>query len=205
MNDLIFEELPLIGWKAQRKLAPSYRKEAYTSEELMQFQPREASVLCVWFPRNGEWVFPLMKRMPYEGVHSHQISFPGGAIEDSDRDAYAAALRETEEELGMKISRESDFIELSDLYIPPSNFLVHPFMVRTHQDWVFTKDPVEVEEIFLISLEELFKAPILFKESRGNEIPYFELAGEVVWGATAMILSEIKEILFISLSDTEGK
>ncbi len=193
------KKLKKIGWEAQSKLAPSYREIPLTQKEIDKRNPKHAAVLCLWFVRNNRWCLPLILRAEYEGVHSAQVAFPGGAFENEDYNYKQTAIRETNEELGIFLSNSLETFALSDLYIPPSNFLVHPFMAFTERDYQFEKDEVEVEEIIVIDKEELREVSIQYEELEGKTIPYFTLQNHKVWGATAMILSEVKEIIFVSL------
>ncbi len=195
MKALPLDSLQKKGWAAQKKLAPSYRHTPPDLKAIKSQNPLQAAVLCLWIQRSGTWQFPLIKRTAYPGVHSGQISFPGGKYENSDGNLFHTACRETEEELGISLGRSLAYFELSELYIPPSNFLVHPYMAVVEQDFYFQKETKEVAKILLVSQQELENSPIKTYKEKKQCIPYFEWGGERVWGATAMILNEIKEIL----------
>jgi len=147
----------------------------------------------------------LILRTSDHGVHSGQVSFPGGKKEESDRSLEDTALRETEEEIGIKKNDVKVIGHLSELYIPTSGFLVQPFVGYLNKKPLFHPDKNEVQKLievplFLIMDDGIVKETTILKSKTRNQkseirIPYFDIHGEVVWGATAMILSELKEIL----------
>ncbi|MBI1184433.1 NUDIX domain-containing protein [bacterium] len=159
------------------------------------------AVLILLFPLENKACFPLTQRHQYKGVHSGQVSLPGGKYEAQDRNLMATALRETEEEIGVEPSKIEVIGALSTLYIPPSNFLVHPYIGFTKEKPHMKKDDFEVHELFETDLETLLHPQTVqhtrVKIAEGLRIntPYFNLNNKIVWGATAMILSELKEIL----------
>lgn len=132
-------------------------------------------------------------------IHKGQISFPGGKREKDDVDLAASAVRETEEEIG--VHRESIRVlrTLTPLYIPVSNFLVHPFLGITDVLPTFVPQPEEVDDILEVPLRDILDPtrrrqidiPIQSGLTLQN-VPYYDLGGQVVWGATAMILSEFQ-------------
>lgn len=159
------------------------------------------AVLILLYPHAGEWYLPLMKRPDYEGVHGGQISFPGGKKEEIDADLFATALREAEEEVGVKPETVTVIGSISELYIPPSNFKVFPVIGFTDKRPEFNKNQYEVERILEMPIRHLMQ-PSTVKQTTVKVMgglslptPYFDVEGEVVWGATAMMLSELKEIL----------
>lgn len=187
--------------KAQAKMAPSNRLEYF---DLNQFKnnARKAAVLCLFYPdKHKEIHFVLILRKTYKGVHSAQVGFPGGKIEVTDSDAKCAALRETTEEIGVKEENIVVFKELTQVYIPPSNFLVTPFLGYLELAPHFIKDDYEVEKIITLPLSSLLKVNNTkikkVETSYGItlEVPIFRLNDVEIWGATAMMLSEIKDLV----------
>ncbi|WP_342663236.1 CoA pyrophosphatase [Salinimicrobium terrae] len=165
-------------------------------------KPKQAAVLSVFYPgKSGETRFVLILRKTYRGVHSNQVGFPGGRVELDDRDLAHTALRETEEEVGIPQHEVEIMREMTRLYIPPSNFWVHPFMGVMKKTPRLIPQEEEVESVLEITLEEFMSESCLVKETLSTsyakeiEVPAFLLNGHVVWGATAMMLSEMKEIL----------
>lgn len=197
--------LPLPGAEAQQYMAPTHR---LSSEHYLKTikRYRHGSVLILLFEKDNSPHFVLTRRQDYEGIHSGQISFPGGKADLSDIDHIQTALRETEEEIGISRHQIEVIGELTQLYIPPSNFLVKPvvgFLPRAPQ---FKKDEKEVAEIIVVATSDLLSEDIrqhkIMDLSRGLKapdltavkVPFFNINGHHVWGATAMILSEFVEV-----------
>lgn len=189
----------LPGEEAQYRMAPMARprmKEALSKA----MRQRQSAVLLYLYLKQGDWHIVLMKRPDYEGAHGGQVSIPGGRLEPGENHRQAA-LREFEEETGVSVGSRQLLGNLSELFIAPSNFLVKPFVAYGTDRPCFNPDPVEVEEIIELSVPTLMSdAP--FKRGKAClssgvwvETPYFDVQGHMVWGATAMILSELKEIL----------
>ena len=145
--------------------------------------------------------FLLILRNTYPGVHSNQIGFPGGRAEPYDGGFKATALREMHEEVGVMPDSVQVIRSLTQLYIPPSNFEVFPFMGLIDKTPQFQPDTTEVEAIVEVGLSDLLDPEckttqcITTSYARNVEVPVFDLEGHVVWGATAMMLNEIREIL----------
>lgn len=193
------EQSILGGIDAQFKIAPQYR-ERYDLNKIKASHSKLASVLILFFPDNEKKMrFLLTERPDYDGFHSNQISFTGGKFEKQDENLTHTALRETFEEVGVKIDKEKIFKELTELYIPPSNFLVQPFLAFLEYTPNF-KSNYEVKNIITPLVSDLINPKIEFKTMKGNNNQQFETPGFIfenkfVWGATAMILSELREIL----------
>jgi 8-oxo-dGTP pyrophosphatase MutT (NUDIX family) len=194
------QQLPLGGLDAQFKLAPKMRL-GYDVEKIKANNPKKAAVLALFYPDdNNETIFLLTKRASYKGTHSAQISFPGGKIEKSDKNLTHTALRETFEEVGIFEKEIYIIREITDVYIPPSNFLATPFIALTNQKPVFEINH-EVDEVIEVALKDLLDDTnldsIVMKTSYMDKIsvPCFRLNDYIVWGATGMMLSEIKELI----------
>ncbi|MBK5280315.1 MAG: CoA pyrophosphatase, partial [Bacteroidia bacterium] len=155
--------------------------------------PRPGSVLILLYKDGDRIHFPLTIRPDYLGTHGGQISFPGGKAEEGE-DAIETALREGEEEIGIRRSDIKIIGMLSDFFVIPSNFLVTPVVAFSETKPLFTPDPIEVVRIIEGSLADLVKEDaILTKEIIAAKTyqlmaPHFEIEGEIVWGATAMML-----------------
>lgn len=165
-------------------------------------KPNEAAVLAVFYPGpSNETRFVLILRKTYRGVHSNQVGFPGGRVEPEDLNLMHTALRETQEEVGIPREEVEVLRELSRLYIPPSNFWVYPFMGIMKRTPVLIPQEEEVEAVLEIELNEFLSDSCLTTQTLSTsyakeiEVPAFFLNGHVVWGATAMMLSEMKDIL----------
>jgi len=188
---------PLPGRAAQMKMTslPSERQVP------PGVYPRKAGVLVLLFRRNGHWHLPLIQRPTYPGVHSGQMAFPGGQYEKQDADLVETALRETHEEIGVVVERQQVVGQLSDLYIPPSNNLVTPVLAITNQLPAYQPDPLEVAKVVEAPLPVLQdtanQRPVKLELETGIkvQVPSYQVEGHTVWGATAMMLSELLEIL----------
>lgn len=143
----------------------------------------------------------LILRKTYQGVHSNQIGFPGGRVEEEDENLEHTALRETEEEVGIPRSEVQVVRKLTRLYIPPSNFWVQPFVGLLEKTPNLIPQESEVEKILEVDLDDFLNEQNLINQTLSTtyaqniEVPAFMLNGHVVWGATAMMLSELKEML----------
>ncbi len=160
----------------------------------------KSAVLVLFYPADNEVRLSFILRPDYNGVHAGQVSFPGGRVEEKDHDLIETALREAQEEVNINPEDVTVIGTLTDLYIPPSNYLVTPVVGYSHRKPDFVKDPAEVSRIIETDIGFLFD-PDRRKEKvinvRGFEIeaPYFDVDGYIVWGATAMILSELKSVI----------
>lgn len=190
----------LPGEQAQYLMAPHLRA---TKEQLISLHPqyRKSGVMVLIYPVNDVPHLALTKRTTYDGAHSGQVSFPGGRQEEFDPSLAETALRETSEEIGIPAKLVQLHGQLTELYIPASRFVVYPFVGSLPDKPNFVRDKKEVEKVMDTQLSALLN-PILVKTTRvtifdGREIetPYFDFHGEIIWGATAMILSELAELM----------
>lgn len=191
--------LSLPGQSAHFEMAPAERLEELRAIDTEKVNPRWAGVLALFYPReNGETMLVLILRKTYAGVHSNQVGFPGGRVEEEDGNLEETALRETEEEIGVARDTVTVVKKMTEIYIPPSNFWVLPFIAYTKSRPDFVKEEAEVEDIIEVSLEEfldensLTSRRITTSYANDIEVPAYKLEGHIVWGATAMMLSEIK-------------
>ena len=196
----IFAAKKLTGKFSQFKFAPKLRLNI-SDEDIEKRTPRLAAVLALFFPdQNNETRFLLTERASYNGTHSAQISFPGGKKDLIDLNLQQTAIRETEEEVGVLKTEIQIIKQLSDTYIPPSNFMVTPFLAYTNQTPIF-KPNYEVANIIAIKLEDLLNdnnttaMKMDTSYMKNIEVPCFKFKETIVWGATAMILSEIKDLI----------
>ncbi len=162
---------------------------------------KKSGVMILLYPKYGTIYSTLILRPKYNGTHSGQVALPGGKFEVFDKDLTDTALRETSEEIGIESSNVNVIGQLTRLYIPPSNYIVYPTVGYLKAEPSFIPDKNEVTEIIEYPVSTLLKEDIiktkLFKinEDISFTAPYFDINDHVVWGATAMILSEFKEIL----------
>lgn len=203
LKELLKERLKgeLPGIFAHKKLAPSYRPTELPGLEVIEKAKKAATLLLLYF-KNKEAYFVLIQRVSYKGVHSGQIAFPGGKQEATDADFEETALRETEEEIGV-LQKDVEIIgKLSNIYIPPSNFYVYPYIgFYKGKDINFSPQLTEVAKVIEVPLKELLKENVIqnidvtVKNDSKMTVPAFVLPQCTIWGATAIILSEFCEIL----------
>ncbi|WP_313790890.1 CoA pyrophosphatase [Flagellimonas allohymeniacidonis] len=183
-------------------MSPSFRRQWIESNNITKRNPKRAGVLALFYPDEVHITrLLLILRKTYPGVHSNQVAFPGGKIEQGDKDILATALRETHEEVGISPSNVTVVKELSEVYIPPSNFMVQPFIGLMTSAHSFAIQESEVERLIQVPLSDfmdntnLFEQKITTSYAKNIDVPAFKLNGYTVWGATAMMMSEIKELL----------
>lgn len=163
--------------------------------------PKMSAVAATVFPKDDHAHLVLIERQSYQGVHSAQVGFPGGKAEEDDADLEATALREMEEELGIDRGAPNFVRRLSHVYIPPSRFLVQPYVYYLEEMPNYVPDDREVQSVIEMPLEHLLDDQNVvqgkIKMSNGMVIttPYFAFQDYKIWGATAMMLSEMKRIL----------
>lgn len=193
-------QLPLPGFDAQWEMAHT-KRDKVKPEDLQPSDFRRSAVMVLLIDRVDGYVIPLTERHTYNGAHSGQVSFPGGKFEESDGTLLNTALRECQEEIGLSENIEI-LGELSSIYIPVSKFVVQPFVgILSTQEPVYDINSSEVKSIIELPLNDL-RSPELIKETFVEpapglklKTPYFDVQGKIVWGATAMILNELKHLL----------
>jgi len=197
------KHLELTGEDSHAKMSPPYRLELAEKMKEKSKSARKAGVMALFYPNLDDKVnLVLILRKTYKGVHSAQVGFPGGKYEDEDNnDLMQTAIRETEEEIGVNREGFEVLKTMSPIYIPPSNFMVHPFVGIANESLKFVKQDEEVEAIIEVNLTDFLnednaittRVPTSFGVE--VDVPAFKLNGYIVWGATAMMLGEIKDLL----------
>ena len=196
---LIEVELP--ASEAHYKMAPLERILELNAIEIEKKNPKNAAVMMLFYPKNGKTNLVLIVRNSYEGVHSAQIAFPGGKYEIEDITFENTALRETYEEIGIHPENIQIIMPFTQIYIPPSNFMVYPFLGICKTEIIFTPDIDEVAKIIELPLSVFLDDDIIINTTmttsyaKNISIPAFKIEEHIVWGATAMMLSELKEVL----------
>ena len=191
---------PLPGQEAQYRMATAVRYKRAPAPPTAV----DAGVLALFYPRDADWHIVLIERTSrYENDrHKGQISFPGGRYEATDPDMEFTAVREAEEEVGIDRNDITVLGKLTELYIPVSNFLVHPYVAYAEKRPNFEPQPSEVENILEVPFEHFYQKKNIRKMDmtiRGDlilrEVPYFDIQGKVLWGATAMMISELLAVV----------
>jgi 8-oxo-dGTP pyrophosphatase MutT (NUDIX family) len=197
---LLLESLP--GQQAHFKMAHAVRRADVDPNPA---EVKNAAVLITLFEKNpDDWHIVFIRRGSghEKDKHGGQIAFPGGKAELSDRDLMFTALREAEEETAMDLTAIDVLGELTPLYITVSKFLVHPFVAYSYKVPELVRQQSEVEEILEFPLDA-FRNGNSTTETRINlgsgivlnHVPAFDIQGHLIWGATAMIMSELLEVL----------
>ena len=211
-NDFIkyipkIEKETLLSTDAHAKMAPLERISYLKEENYIDKNPRRAAVLMLFYPKNEVTQLALIVRNTDPGVHSSQIGFPGGKVEEFDVDLEETALRETHEEVGIHPEKIQIIKPFSEIYIPPSNFLVSPFMGISHEELIFVPDLDEVKRVLEFSIADFLDDKSITKVKMSTsyatdiEVPAFMVDKYVVWGATAMMMSELKETIKCALNN----
>jgi 8-oxo-dGTP pyrophosphatase MutT (NUDIX family) len=199
VTNVLNVELPSIS--SHVKMAPLERVKMMEENSYDPSSVRKAAVMMLFYPKNEVTHLVLIVRNSYPGVHSSQIAFPGGKVEEVDYDLKQTALRETHEEIGIHPNDIHVIRDFSSIYIPPSNFLVYPFLGISQTELLFTLQEEEVAGIIELPLSTLLDDSIISNKnletsySKLIEVPVFQIEEHSVWGATAMMLSELKDVL----------
>ena len=194
--------------KAHNEMAP-HRKNNISV--LDQKNIKYAAVLMLLFPYRNTVSTIFIHRARYEGIHSNQIAFPGGKYEKQDGSYFQTALRETEEELGIPSDNIHKIIQLSNIYIPVSNFQITPFLGVTHGLPEIIPDKREINDYFTAPIEAFFqKNAVKNKEVKAGPeqsivVPCFVFNHNIIWGATAMILNEARYLIGSSKTGTDNR
>ena len=194
LTKMLSRDLP--GKSAQRKMMITPNRFPTENQEN---EGIPASILLLLYPLEGEWFFFLTKRSQDVEHHKGQISFPGGVVEKNES-KMNAAIRETNEEIGVDKDVIKIIGSLTPFYIPVSNFHISPYVGWTEEKPHTKVQDAEVNRVFSVSINDLvleknLKTKKDFFSNKSVKVPYFDLNGETVWGATSMILSEFKFIL----------
>ena len=186
---------------AHAKMVPPNREELIRNTDFSKIAPKKAAVMMLFYPKNFQTHLALILRTSYNGVHSSQIAFPGGKVELEDFDLKHTALRETHEEIGIHPNSINVIRAFTEVYIPPSNFMVYPFLGYSQDELEFILQEDEVAGIVEFPLidfldDKILKTTTMNTSYAGSiDVPGFQVKEHFIWGATAMILSELKETL----------
>ncbi|MES2627891.1 MAG: CoA pyrophosphatase [Bacteroidota bacterium] len=190
------EKLP--GFEAHKEMMPYKRISPEEAKETLT--PRQSAVMLLLFPVNEEIHVLFIQRTEF-GTHSGQLAFPGGKKDPEDQDLLDTAIRETWEEIGIAQDKITILGKLSEVYIPPSNFLAQPYVGWMDRFPDLTLQPAEVQQVLTISLKQLFdpenrksKEMVLPVFDVTVDVPYFDVNGYTLWGATALMINEFRWI-----------
>jgi 8-oxo-dGTP pyrophosphatase MutT (NUDIX family) len=204
--DIFFEALrnrlndPLPGEPAQNRMTS--RARISTGDYLKQRPDhRTSAVMLPLFPHNGTIYTALIRRPSYDGMHSGQLALPGGKADETDASPAHTALREMKEEVGVELDETNVLGALTPVFIPVSNFLVHTFVAKLPAKPAWQPDPREVESVLEFPLSLLAdhtvktRRKITIGKNMFIEAPCYLVDGQVLWGATAMMFSELEALL----------
>lgn len=198
IRNALKDELP---GEAAHSTMMSYNRPIASEARRFDIKPKESAVMLLLFMQDDQLHTTFMLRPQNQGVHSGQLSFPGGKREN-DETLLETAFRETEEEIGITKDKIEILGELSELYIPPSNFLVQPFVGFLPHLPMFVPNPAEVERVITFPISKLFapetmghKEVVISNYNKKLTVPVFNVEGIALWGATAMMVAEFKLIL----------
>ncbi|HRP52494.1 MAG TPA: CoA pyrophosphatase [Fluviicola sp.] len=192
----------LPGEKAHAAFMPSRGNTSIKIKEGVPY--KESAVAIILFhDLHQRLKMVVTKRQEYDGSHSGQISFPGGKRELQDENLIDTAKRECFEEIGIDGSQYSFLKELSPVYIPVSQFLVSPYLFYSKAHLLnYHRNQREVKEIIEIDLQQLFdESSIVYHDVKVNHslilkrVPHFKQDEVLIWGATALMINELKWLL----------
>jgi 8-oxo-dGTP pyrophosphatase MutT (NUDIX family) len=179
------------------KMSPSNRAN---NPVVPNNKTRKSAILILFYPANNQIYLPLILRPKYDGVHAGQMAFPGGRYELKDENLTRTALREAQEEIGIKASDVNVIGSLTELFIPPSNFFVLPVIGYLNYKPDFYPSSYEVDKVFEVNLSEIIDKNIIGEmelEVRSEKIkaPFYDIQDCKVWGATAVMISELLAVI----------
>lgn len=179
-----------------------FRKGSRTQRPDTKTPYKESAVLLLVAYLQREFQIVLIERSEYRGVHSGQIGLPGGRKEPEDKTLLETALRETQEEVGINPGEVDILGQLSTLYIPPSKFLVQPFVGLLHSKVLPHHYSPEVKNVVLLPLKNLLQEEYYLRGGVETHsyavnivVPYIPVDRHKIWGATSILLDEFRSIL----------
>lgn len=195
ISEALLHQLP--GKRAHKKMVPEGRSLSIPNN--IQ-NIKKSAVLILLYPKDDQLYFCLTKRNSKLKHHPGQLSFPGGQCEKNETDPAVTALRETKEEIGIEPINIQILGKLSELYIPVSNFLIHPYIGWISKEPKFTINTNEVDKLFLLPLNAIInndhKKTMPVETSQGVlDVPCYLIDEQLIWGATSMMIAELEVIL----------
>ena len=190
------QKLP--GYESHKKMQPHIRQQFQKQKHHIE----SAVLICIFEKNNIFHTIYTKRAIQLHDKHSGQISFPGGRFENSDKDFSSTALRECYEEIGLRVSQKDICGKLSELYVPVSNFNIHPYIAYLQKAPELYKMQIsEDSEIIEISLQTLVKPESQDTKTINRngvliQAPFYQFENYHIWGATAMITAELLDVLF---------
>ncbi len=187
---------PLPGVSAQRRMSPPHRR----AHPHPGIKPRTSAVLVLLFPTPNGILMPFTLRLSTLAHHAGEISFPGGGVEDGDTTLIDTALRETSEELGLDSKSVRILGSVTPIYVSASQNMVHPIIGWMNARPAYAPSPYEVERVIEVPLQKLLDPNNVSEYQRNRYgqhliVPCYRINSDIIWGATAMILSELLFII----------
>ena len=186
---LKIEREPLLADLAHQIMVPPERIELLKKVNIQENNPKKAAVLILLYPKNNRTHLVLIERNSYLGVHSSQIAFPGGKVEVNDPSVAFTALRETQEEIGVEMNKVSIIKAFTEVYIPPSNFMVFPFLGYVNEELQFNPEPREVASVIELSIENFLDERLVVTKEMNTSYS----------NSIRVPAIKIKEYVFVSL------
>lgn len=193
---------PLPGYRSHMKMAPESRLEELKQHKPTPESAKKSAVMILFFHDADVLKMVMIRRSLYVGIHSGQIAFPGGRYEETDASIEHTAYREIEEEIGIERTKIEPLGRMSDIYVPPSNFLISIFVGYLSEKPVYRIDEREVSEVIELDFAELLNPQIITNKSfyvpssgQSFPAPCYATSKCDIWGASAMVISELKDIL----------
>lgn len=194
--------LPLPGLASHLKMAPKHRVQDLVNNNDNAGNAQKSAVMILFFHEANELKMIVIRRSIYVGIHSGQIAFPGGRFETEDIDVQTTALREIEEEIGISRNDIEMIGRLSDIYVPPSNFLISVFAGYLKEKPLYKMQEREVDEVIEIPISDFSKPDVIKQKDfyvnsikAASNAPYFDVSNAEIWGASAMVISELLDTL----------
>lgn len=198
LKQLFQKGLP--GEQAHLEFSPIRQKSSEALESAKSV--KDAAVAVVIYSKNSELFSLVIERQTYDGTHSGQISFPGGKVEHSDPSLLQTAIRECQEEIGLTLEESSFVSQLTPVFIPVSGFHVRPYVFYVEAVPIsFELSEREVNRLIHISLNDLIKDENVISKNITvgstilKNVPHFKMNDVEIWGATALMLNELKQLL----------
>lgn len=193
---------PLPGHLSHMKMAPESRLRELKQQKAVPDSARKSAVMILFFNEDERLKMVMIRRSLYVGVHSGQMAFPGGRYEETDSTIEHTAFREIEEEIGISKDKIQLLGRMSDIYVPPSNFLISIFVGYLSEKPIYNIDEREVAGVVEIDFEELINPTIITSKSfyvpssgQSFPAPCYATSQCDIWGASAMVISELIDAL----------